>query len=135
MPDPSQIQVEQSDKPVRESAPASPASQASAVKPALPQDALIIMPVRNTVLFPGMVLPIAVGRERSVAAAQEAVREQRPLGLLLQRDPEKVEVGPADLYEVGTTARVLRYLTAPDGAHNMICQGEQRFRVIEFLDR
>jgi ATP-dependent Lon protease len=90
--------------------------------------------VRNTVLFPGMVLPIAVGRERSVAAAQEAVREQRPLGLLLQRDPEMVEVGHADLHEIGTTARVLRYLTAPDGAHNVICQGEQRFRVIEFLD-
>jgi ATP-dependent Lon protease len=134
MPDPNQTQVEQSDKPVREPAPASPAFQVGAVKPALPQDALIIMPVRNTVLFPGMVLPIAVGRERSVAAAQEAVREQRPLGLLLQRDSEMVEVGHTDLYEVGTTARVLRYLTAPDGAHNVICQGEQRFRVIEFLD-
>jgi ATP-dependent Lon protease len=134
MPDPSQIQVEQSGKPVGEPAPAGPASQSGAVKPALPQDALIIMPVRSTVLFPGMVLPIAVGRERSVAAAQEAVREQRPLGLLLQRDPEMVEVGHADLHEIGTTARVLRYLTAPDGAHNVICQGEQRFRVIEFLD-
>jgi ATP-dependent Lon protease len=134
MADPSQIQVEQSNKPVRVSTPASAASQADSVKLALPQDALIIMPVRNTVLFPGMVLPIAVARERSRAAAQEAVREQRPLGLLLQRDPEKAEVSPADLYEVGTTARVLRYLTAPDGAHNVICQGEQRFRVIEFLD-
>jgi ATP-dependent Lon protease len=134
MAEQSQIQVEQSDKPVREAAPTSPAPREGADKSVLPPDALIIMPARNTVLFPGMVLPISVGRERSIAAAQEAVREQRPLGLLLQRDPEKVEVGPADLYEVGTTARVLRYLTAPDGAHNMICQGEQRFRVIEFLD-
>ncbi len=134
MAEPSQLKAEQDDKPVREAAPTSPAAQAGADKPALPQDALIIMPARNTVLFPGMVLPIAVGRERSIAAAQEAVREQRPLGLLLQRDPEKVEVGPTDLYEVGTSARVLRYLTAQDGAHNLICQGEQRFRVIEFLD-
>src|SRR5437588_10405451 len=118
MAEQSEIQLEQSDKPVREAAPTSPAPREGADKPVLPRDALIIIPSRNTVLFPGMVLPVAIGRERSVAAAQEAVREQRPLGLLLQRDPEKGEVGPADLYEVGTTARVLRYFTSPDGAHN-----------------
>ncbi len=101
--------------------------------PALPPDALIILPMRNTVLFPGMVLPLGIGRERSVAAAQEAVREQRPLGLLLQRDAEMVEPGPADLYQIGTTARILRYLTTPDGSHNVIAQGEQRFRVLEFI--
>src|SRR5438309_542666 len=71
--------------------------------PSVPADAMIILPMRNTVLFPGMVLPLGVGRERSVAAAQEAVREQRPLGLLLQRDPETVEPGSGDLYEIGTT--------------------------------
>src|SRR5437868_481942 len=101
--------------------------------PSVPADAMIILPMRNTVLFPGMVLPLGVGRERSVAAAQEAVREQRPLGLLLQRDPETVEPGSGDLYEIGTTARILRYLTTQDGSHNVIAQGEQRFRVIEFL--
>jgi ATP-dependent Lon protease len=104
-----------------------------AAPPALPPDALIILPTRNTVLFPGMVLPLGVGRERSIAAAQEAVRERRPIGLLLQRDAEAVDPAPADLYEIGTTARLLRYLTSPDGGHNVICQGEQRFRIIEFL--
>jgi ATP-dependent Lon protease len=99
----------------------------------LPADAMIILPMRNTVLFPGMVLPLGVGRERSVAGAQEAVREQRPLGLVLQRDPETVDPGAADLYEIGTTARILRYLTTQDGSHNVIAQGEQRFRVIELL--
>src|SRR5216683_1830826 len=73
------------------------------------------------------------GGERSVAAAQEAVREQRPLGLLLQRDAEMVEPGPADLYQIGTTARILRYLTTPAGSHNAIAQAEQRFRVLEFI--
>ena len=102
--------------------------------PALPDDALIILPVRNVVLFPGIVLPISMGRERSIAAAQEAARSQRPIGVLLQRDPEVVEPGPDDLYQIGTTAAVLRYLTGPDGSHHLVCQGQQRFRVIEFLD-
>ena len=131
---PSQIQVEQGDKPVRDPAPAVSTAEAGAVKPALPPDAMIILPMRNTVIFPGMVAPITVGRDGSVAAAQEAIREQRPLGLVLQRDPAQAEIGPADLYEVGTAARVLRYLTAADGSHNLVCHGEQRFRIVEFLD-
>ena len=53
--------------------------------PPLPSDALIIVPVRNTVLFPSLVLPIALGRAKSVAAAQQAVRDQRQVGILLQR--------------------------------------------------
>ena len=53
--------------------------------PPLPPDALIIVPVRNTVLFPGHVLPITIGRQRSIAAAQQAVREQRQVGILMQR--------------------------------------------------
>jgi ATP-dependent Lon protease len=101
---------------------------------ALPPDVMIVMPMRNIVLFPGMVLPVAVGRERSVAAAQAAARQQRPVGLLLQRDPEMVEPGPADLHGVGTSARILRYLTGPDGTHNVICQGEQRFRVAGWVE-
>jgi ATP-dependent Lon protease len=100
----------------------------------LPEDALIILPVRNMVLFPGIVVPLAVGRERSRAAAQEAVRLQRPLGILLQRKPEIDEPGPDDLHWVGTTATVLRYITAPDGTHHAISKGLQRFRVLQFLD-
>jgi ATP-dependent Lon protease len=134
MPESSDISAERNAPPSREAAPAGATSVSRAAAPALPQDALIIMPVRNTVLFPGMVLPIAARRERSVAAAQAAVRDQRPLGLLLQRDAEEAEPGAGDLYTVGTAARVLRYLTAPDGTHNVICQGEERFRIVEFLD-
>ena len=58
--------------------------------PPLPPDALIIVPVRSTVLFPGIMLPITIGRQRSIAAAQQAVRDQRPVGILMQRDPELV---------------------------------------------
>jgi len=100
----------------------------------LPEDALIIVPVRNVVLFPGMVFPLTVGRERSRAAAQEAARLQRPLGVLLQSKPEVEEPGPDDLHWVGTTANVVRYITAPDGSHHAICKGIQRFRVLQFLE-
>src|SRR5713226_8436365 len=101
--------------------------------PPLPADAIVIIPVRGTVLFPGTVLPITVGRPRSIAAAQEAVRRELPVGLVLQRDPQIEDPGAADLHLVGATALVLRYLTAPDGSHHMVCQGQHRFRVIAFL--
>ena len=101
---------------------------------ALPEDALIIVPARNVVLFPGMVFPLTVGRERSRAAVQEAVRLQRPLGVLLQSKPDVDEPGPDDLHWVGTTASVLRYITAPDGLHHAICKGISRFRVLQFME-
>ena len=101
--------------------------------PPVPPDALIIVPVRNVVLFPGMILPITIGRPRSVAAAQQAVREQRQVGILMQRDPEVGDPAPIDLHRMGTVANVVRYLTAPDGTNHLICQGQERFQVIEFL--
>src|SRR5215471_15682994 len=100
----------------------------------LPDDAVAIVPVRNVVLFPGMVIPLTVGRERSRAAAQEAARLQRPLGVLLQSKPEVEEPGQDDLHWVGTTATLLRYITAPDGTHHAICSGIKRFRVLQFLE-
>ena len=57
---------------------------------ALPEDTLILIPTRNLVLFPGTVLPITLGRQRTIAAAQAAIRLSRPIGLLLQRDPARV---------------------------------------------
>src|ERR1019366_5974292 len=98
-------------------------------------DILIILPVRNSVLFPQVVLPIAINRERSVAAAQEAIKTGRKVGLLLQRDPAQDDPGTEDLYPVGTLATVVRYITAADGTHHLICQGEQRFSVLEFINR
>jgi ATP-dependent Lon protease len=80
------------------------------------------------------VLPISVGRPVSVAAAQQAVREQRQVGLLMQRNPETLEPTQPDLYRIGTVANIARYVTAPDGGHHLVCQGEQRFQVLEFLE-
>src|SRR6516165_9766330 len=99
----------------------------------LPPDGMILLPVRQTVLFPGIVLPLAIGRKSSIAAAQEAVRSQRMLGVLLQTDPAVEEPTPEQLHKVGTAAQVLRYVTAPDGTHHVVAQGVRRFRVIEYL--
>jgi ATP-dependent Lon protease len=99
----------------------------------IPADALIMIAVRNTVLFPGMIAPITLGRPQAIAAAQQAVREQRQIGILLQRDPELSEPKPDDLYRVGTVANIIRYITGPDDSHHVICQGIQRIRVLDFL--
>ena len=101
--------------------------------PPLPQDAFIILPVRQTVLFPGIVMPLAIGRPSSIAAAQEAVRTERPLGVLLQTDPSVDDPKPEQLHRIGTSAQILRYVTAPDGTHHVVCQGARRFRTVEFL--
>ena len=101
--------------------------------PPIPGDAVIIVPTRNIVLFPGVVIPITIGRPKSIAAAQQAVREQRPIGILLQRDAELSEAGPDDLYRVGTMANIVRYITGPDESHHLVCQGIQRIRVLDYL--
>ncbi len=95
-------------------------------------DMLIILPVRNLVLFPGTVLPVAINRERSLAGAQEAVRTERKVGFLLQHDPETQTPDAADLHKVGTVANIVRYVTAQDGTHHLVVQGERRFRVLDF---
>jgi ATP-dependent Lon protease len=99
----------------------------------LPEDALILLPVRDIVLFPTMIVPITVGRPKSIAAIQEAVREERPIGVVLQRDPAEDDPGPDGLHRIGTTANILRYMTAPDGTHTIVCQGTHRFRILDFL--
>ena len=116
-------------------APGSSPTPASSSDPSvqIPGDALIIVPVRNTVLFPGVVIPITIGRPKSIAAAQQAVREQRQIGILLQRDAELSEPGPDDLYRVGTLANIVRYITGPDDSHHLVCQGVQRMRVLDYL--
>jgi ATP-dependent Lon protease len=102
--------------------------------PPLPADALIIVPVRNVVLFPGMVFPVTVGRPKSIAAAQQAVRDQKQIGVLLQRDAETADPSPIDMHRVGTVANIARYVTAQDGSHHLVCQGEARFQIMEFLE-
>ncbi len=97
------------------------------------KDPLIIVPVRGFVLFPGIVMPVTIARPASIAAAQEAVRQGRPVGLLLQRDANEENPSPLGMHRMGAVANILRYITAQDGGHHLICQGEQRFYVESFV--
>ena len=96
---------------------------------------LILVAVRGMVLFPGVVLPISVGRPKSVAAIQAAVQSGRPIGVLLQSNPEADNPTAEDLYRVGTRIEILRYVTAPDSTHHVVAQGVGRFRVKKFMQR
>jgi len=86
------------------------------------------------VLFPGVIAPITIGRQRSVLAAQQAAKEERRVGFVLQRDPKMDAPSPEDLHWIGTAGQVLRYFASPEGAHHLVVQGQARFRVLEFLD-
>src|SRR5262252_8494993 len=99
----------------------------------LPEGTIPLLPLRDSVLFPATVLPLEVGRPSSVAAVQHAVKTQGPIGTILQRDPAADEPGQEGLYEIGTVAHVLRYVTRPDGPSHLICRGEQRFRILALI--
>jgi ATP-dependent Lon protease len=100
------------------------------------EDVLIVLPVSNAVLFPGVVLPIAIEGKLSLAAAQEAVRTQRRVGVILRKPGVPVDADSADtLHRVGTAASIVRFITAPDGTHHLICQGEERFTVLDYVSR
>jgi len=108
-----------------------PAEEKSAI--VLPPDAVPIVPTRSVALFPGTVGPITIGREMSIAAAQEAVRTGHKIALLAQRDPATAKPAGAELYGVGVLATLLRYVTTPEGAHHLVCQGDSRFRGVEVV--
>ena len=105
---------------------------ASQSHPVIPEDATIILPIRNTLLFPGVVLPLTIARPSSIAAVQEAARGARKIGLLLQDDPNTEQPEPEQLRRVGTIAEILRYVTS-EQTHYVICRGLRRFRIREFL--
>jgi ATP-dependent Lon protease len=99
-----------------------------------PTDAYIVVPIRGMVLFPQIVLPIVIAGKTAVAAAQQAVREQRQIVVLLQRDASEADPAPEQVHDVGVVANILRYVTAPNGEHHIICQGVQRFHVSGFVE-
>ena len=96
-------------------------------------EALAIVPLRNTVLFPNTVMPLRIGRPSSLLAVEDAVRKQLPIGVVAQRDSAVNAPQMTDLYEIGTTADVLRMSPARDGQRHVIVQGRQRFKIIEPL--
>jgi len=93
-------------------------------------DVLAIVALRDTILFPGMVAPLMISRERSLNAVNEALVGQQPIGFLVQKNPETEDPSFNDVYEVGVASRILKMLKLPDGSMSIIVQGLQRVRVI-----
>jgi len=96
----------------------------------LPED-LAILPLRNAVLFPGVVFPITVGRDKSIRLVKDAYKKEKVIGVVAQRDPGIEDPSPSDLHEVGTVAQILKTLQMPDGNTTVIIQGKKRFRLLE----
>lgn len=94
-------------------------------------DSLPILPLRNTVLFPGIVLPITVGREKSIKLIRDAYKKNKLIGTLTQRNPNINDPESKDLYKVGTLAQVLKILEMPDNSTSVIIQGKRRFVINE----
>lgn len=94
---------------------------------------LPILPLRNTVLFPGVVIPITVGRDRSIRLIQEVYRGGKTLGVVSQKNADIEEPHQEDLNRVGTIATIIRMLRMPDGSTTAIIQGKKRFEVLEMV--
>ncbi len=94
-------------------------------------DELPILPIKNTVLFPGVVLPITVGRTKSIRLVKKAYKGDRIIGVVAQNNTKKEEPVFNDLYKIGTVAKILKMLVLPDGNTTIIIQGQQRFELGE----
>jgi ATP-dependent Lon protease len=96
-------------------------------------DALSILPIKNTVLFPGVVIPITVGRQKSIKLVKKAYQGNRIIGVVAQKNPQAEEPTTEDIYTTGTIARIIKMLVLPDGNTTIIIQGKNRFVIQEFL--
>ena len=96
----------------------------------LPEE-LPILPIRNTVLFPGVVIPITVGRQKSIKLVKKAYRGDRIIGVVAQKNEKIDDPGFNQIYRIGTVARIVKLLVLPDGNTTIIIQGKQRFEIVE----
>jgi len=94
-------------------------------------DEIPILPLRNTVLFPGVVLPITVGRDKSIKAVQEAYKADKLIGVIAQKDTNIENPEAGDLCKIGTVAKILKLIKMPDGGTTIIIQGKKRFELLE----
>ncbi len=96
-------------------------------------DLLPVLPLRNTVLFPGVVIPITIGRDKSVKLIQDVNKKNKLLGAVSQRDANIEDPKLEDIYKTGTVAQILKILDMPDGSTSVIIQGKKRFKVEDLL--
>ena len=98
----------------------------------IPND-LPILPLRNTVLFPGVVIPITVGREKSIKAVTDAYKGDKLVGVLTQKDANLEDPATRDLFSIGTVARIVKLIKMPDGGTTIIIQGKKRFELLSII--
>jgi ATP-dependent Lon protease len=96
-------------------------------------DELGLLPIRNTVLFPGVVIPITVGREKSIKLVKKANKGNKIIGVVAQKNVETEDPVVKDIYQVGTTAKIIKMLVQPDGNTTIIIQGKARFKVDKII--
>ncbi len=96
-------------------------------------DVLSILPLRNTVLFPGVIIPITIGRDRSVKLIKDAESGNKMIGVVAQKDFDIELPEMSDLHEVGTIANILKMLKMPDGNITVVIQGRKRFKIEEMM--
>jgi ATP-dependent Lon protease len=96
-------------------------------------DVMPLLPLRNTVLFPGVVIPITVGRDKSIKAVNDAYKTDKLIGVLAQKDPNLEDPNFADLCSIGTIAKIVKLIKMPDGGTTIIIQGKRRFTVLELV--
>lgn len=96
-------------------------------------DVLPILPLRNTVLFPGVVIPITVGRDKSIQLIKDYNKGDKTIGVVAQKSDETEEPNAEDLFSVGTVAHIIKMLRMPDGNTTIIIQGKKRFRILEYI--
>jgi ATP-dependent Lon protease len=94
---------------------------------------LPILPLRNTVLFPGVVIPITVGRDKSIQLIRDYYKGDKTIGVVTQKSDEIEEPTGNDLYKIGTVAHIIKMLRMPDGNTTIIIQGKKRFKIIEYI--
>jgi ATP-dependent Lon protease len=92
-------------------------------------DEIALLPLRNTVLFPGVVIPITVGREKSIKAITDANKADKVIGVITQKDINTEEPTSADLESIGTVAKIIKLMKMPDGNTTVILQGKKRFKI------
>lgn len=96
-------------------------------------DTLPILPLRNTVLFPGVIIPINIGREKSLKLIRDSYKQNAMIGVIAQQDTNTENPGLKDLYQIGTVASILKILEMPDGTTTAIIQGKKRFQLEDIL--
>lgn len=100
---------------------------------ALP-NAVPILPLRNTVLFPGVVIPITAGRDKSIKLIKDANKADKIIGVVAQRNEDVENPGAQDIHQMGTVAQILRVLKMPDGNTTIIIQGKKRFKIKSIIE-